>query len=116
MHVTVAASAPLELTAPSPPAPLGAVDPRSTSLQNSCVETLTPNVVCQDLRPLGGDGHEGGTSMNGVCAFIEDAPDSSLVFPPQEDTAGDQPAATQERVSPEPAHTGTPSQLPDPGP
>lgn len=77
MRVTVAASAPPELTAPSPPAPLGAVDPRSVSLQNSCVEILTPDVVCLELRPLGGDGHERGTFVNGVCAFIEDAPWSS---------------------------------------
>lgn len=42
--------------------------------------------------------------MNGICAFIKEDPESSLVLPQHEDTVGDWLAATQERVSPEPAH------------
>lgn len=66
------------------------------------------------MRPLGGDGHEGGSFINGIYVFMKDIPESSLLTP-SEDTVGNDPSATQEGVSPELALTSVPSQLPYPG-
>lgn len=67
-----------------PPALLSSLE---TELPNSCVETLTPNMMVCGCGASGrGSGHEGGASINGLSAPVRD-PRLLLALPPCENTA-----------------------------
>lgn len=59
----------------------------SVSLQNSCVENLTPNVIVLGVGAFGRYlGHEGEGPMNGISVLIKGMPRSFLLLLPCEDT------------------------------